>query len=56
MPSYDFACVACDTQIERYFTFEENHRVECEHCGNQMIKVFQANPAHFKGGGWGGQG
>jgi len=55
MPTYDFACIACDTEVERYFTFNEEHRVECEKCGNSMVKVIQATPSHFKGGGWGGQ-
>ena len=54
LPTYDFTCVGCDIEVERYFTFEETHRVECEKCGNPMIKAFSATPAHFKGGGWGG--
>ena len=55
MPNYDFACLSCDIQVERYFQFNEEHRVECPQCGNSMVKVFNATPAHFKGGGWGGQ-
>lgn len=55
MPSYDFTCLGCDLTVERYFTFHEDHRVECEKCGNQMIKVMSPTPSHFKGGGWGGQ-
>lgn len=55
MPNYDFACLTCDIQVERYFPFNEEHRVECPQCGNSMTKVFNATPAHFKGGGWGGQ-
>jgi putative FmdB family regulatory protein len=55
MPTYEFACIACDIQIEQYFTFHEDHRVECKKCGNAMIKVMQATPAQFKGGGWGGK-
>ena len=55
MPNYDFTCIACDITVERYFTFEEDHRVECESCGNSMVKVIAATPSHFKGTGWGGQ-
>lgn len=55
MPNYDFTCVGCDSTVERYFKFDQERRVECEKCGNQMIQVFQATPAHFKGGGWGGK-
>jgi putative FmdB family regulatory protein len=55
MPTYQFACIACDIEVERYFTFNEEHRVECEKCGHAMVKVIQATPSHFKGGGWGGQ-
>jgi len=55
LPTYDFACITCDIQVERYFTFNEEHRVECEKCGNSMVKVLTATPAHFRGGGWGGK-
>jgi len=55
MPTYDFTCIGCDLTVERYFTFHEERRVECDQCGNQMLKSLTATPAHFKGGGWGGQ-
>mgnify|MGYP006266310397 CR=1 FL=1 len=55
MPNYDFACIECDIQLEKNFSFHEDHRVECPKCGNRMAKVYPATPAHFKGGGWGGQ-
>lgn len=55
MPNYDFVCISCDITTEKFFYFNEDQRVECEKCGNIMNKVFQANPTHFKGGGWGGQ-
>jgi putative FmdB family regulatory protein len=54
LPTYNFSCIACDIDIERYFTFNEEHRIECEQCGNPMVKVITAPPTHFKGGGWGG--
>ncbi len=54
LPTYDFACIGCDIEVEKYFSFTDEHRVECEKCGNAMIKVLSATPAHFKGGGWGG--
>lgn len=55
MPTYDFACLTCDIQVERYFAFNEEQHVDCEKCGNAMVRVYNAPPAHFKGGGWGGQ-
>ena len=55
MPDYDFTCIACDITVTRYFTFHEKHHVECESCGNEMLRVYQPNAAIFKGGGWGGE-
>lgn len=51
MPTYDFTCMPCDVTVERYFTFNETPRVECETCGNPMIKAIPNTPAHFKGEG-----
>ena len=55
MPAYDFVCLNCDYTTEVVFNFDDDHRISCEKCGEFMNKVFSATPAHFKGGGWGGQ-
>ena len=54
MPKYDFKCDSCGVTLEKYFSFDEERAATCE-CGAVMKQVFTATPAHFKGGGWGGQ-
>ena len=54
MPNYDFDCKECDITIERHFSFHETPKVDCEKCGEPMKRVFNAPPAIFRGGGWGG--
>lgn len=56
MPNYDFKCNNCGRVVEKYFTFQDNHNVECAICESPMVKVIQATPAHFAGSGWGKNG
>lgn len=55
MPNYDFHCSLCSTTREIWLDFNDEQLPNCEKCHVAMKKVFQATPAHFKGGGWGGQ-
>lgn len=54
MPVYDYKCIVCNAQYsqERSIHAEADTPI-C--CGMNMERVWQATPAHFKGGGWGGQ-
>lgn len=54
MPNYSFVCKECKEQLDKYFSFEEEHYVECEKCNEPMEKELNATPIHFRGGGWGG--
>ena len=51
---YHFKCFKCNAELEKYFGFHDEHKVECE-CGNSMSKVILPTPAIFNGTGWGGQ-
>lgn len=53
MPRYDFKCNKCGSVIEVVMSFGDSTIPVC--CQESMSKVFQATPAVFKGGGWGGQ-
>ena len=55
MPTYDFRCVSCDITKELYLSFDDNSSPTCDTCGAELVKIFSATPAHFKGGGWGAQ-
>ena len=53
MPRYDFKCNKCGSVREVVMSFGDSTLPVC--CQESMTKVFQATPAHFKGGGWGGK-
>jgi putative FmdB family regulatory protein len=54
-PFYEFKCEKCLRLEEHYFSFQEEHKVDCPNCKEGMNKVIQATPAIFTGGGWGGK-
>jgi len=55
MPRYDYKCDTCGSQIEISRSFDEEVLPMCTGCNSTMSRVWQATPAHFKGGGWGGK-
>lgn len=55
MPAYDFKCESCNSIVEIQRAFDEESSPMCTACNKTMTRVWQATPAHFKGGGWGGQ-
>ena len=55
MPFYEFKCADCLRLEEKHFGFEEEHKIECDHCKSDMVKVLQPTPTIFRGNGWGGQ-
>jgi hypothetical protein len=55
MPSYDFKCDTCSSVIEVQRSFDEEGTPTCIPCNKTMTRMWQATPAHFKGGGWGGK-
>ena len=48
VPTYDFKCKSCGTITE----VTSNLPIPCELCGETMIRIWTANPVHFKGTGF----
>jgi len=55
VPRYDYKCDNCGSQVEISRSFDEEVLPMCTGCNSTMSRVWQATPAHFKGGGWGGK-
>lgn len=55
MPFYDYECPKDGIIIAIYKTFSDETVPNCETCGTETVKKFEATPAIFRGGGWGGQ-
>ena len=55
MPFYEYKCPDCFRLEDKYFSFQEEHKLMCDTCKTvEMVKVLQPTPAVFRGGGWGG--
>ena len=48
VPTYDFQCKACGSITET----TSNLPIPCGLCGETMIRIWTANPVHFKGTGF----
>jgi putative FmdB family regulatory protein len=55
MPTYDFKCDKCNSQVEMHFAYDAVHAPVCTECGGTMTKNYTPPAVHFRGGGWGGQ-
>jgi putative FmdB family regulatory protein len=54
MPQYDWRCQEDKSLLTLHQDFSDNSIPDCPVCNKPMAKVFQATPAIFRGGGWGG--
>ncbi|MCY7363807.1 MAG: FmdB family transcriptional regulator [Frankiaceae bacterium] len=52
MPTYQYACTACDERLEAVQTFTDAPLTECPACGGTLRKVFSAVGVVFKGSGF----
>ncbi len=52
MPTYQYACTACDERLEAVQSFTDAALVECPLCGGRLRKVFSAVGVVFKGSGF----
>jgi putative FmdB family regulatory protein len=52
MPTYEYACKACDEHLEVVQSFKDDPLTECPNCGGQLRKVFGAIGIAFKGSGF----
>ena len=52
MPTYEYACTACDHTLEAVQSFTDAALTECPVCGGALRKVFSAVGVVFKGSGF----
>lgn len=52
MPTYQYACTACDERLEVVQKFTDDPLTECSVCGGRLRKVFSPVGIVFKGSGF----
>lgn len=52
MPTYSYACTACDHRFDAVQSFSDDSLTVCPECGGRLRKVFSAVGVVFKGGGF----
>ena len=52
MPTYQYACTACQQELEAVQSFTDAPLTECPACGGVLRKVFSAVGVVFKGSGF----
>ncbi len=52
MPTYSYACTACDHRFDAVQSFSDDSLTVCPECGGRLRKVFNAVGVVFKGGGF----
>lgn len=52
MPTYEYACTACDERLEVVQRFTDDPLTECPRCGGRLRKVFSPVGVVFKGSGF----
>ncbi len=52
MPTYPYACTACDNRFEIVQAFSDDALTMCDVCGGRLRKVFSSVGVVFKGSGF----
>ncbi len=52
MPTYQYACTACEERLEVVQKFTDDSLTECATCGGRLRKVFSPVGIVFKGSGF----
>ncbi|WP_346274462.1 FmdB family zinc ribbon protein [Pseudonocardia sp.] len=52
MPTYQYACTACDHRFEAVQSFSDDALSVCPKCGGKLRKVFSSVGIVFKGSGF----
>ncbi|MGQ0463812.1 MAG: FmdB family zinc ribbon protein [Sporichthyaceae bacterium] len=52
MPTYQYACTACEHEFEAVQKFSDDALTECPQCQGKLRKVFSAVGVVFKGSGF----
>ncbi len=52
MPTYEYRCLSCDHQFERFQRMSDDPITECERCGQPVKRLLFPVAIHFKGSGF----
>jgi putative FmdB family regulatory protein len=52
MPTYQYACTACDHEFEAIQSFSDDSLTQCPVCKGEIRKVYTAVGVVFKGSGF----
>jgi putative FmdB family regulatory protein len=52
MPTYQYRCTTCDTEVEAVQKFTDDPLTDCPECDGNLRKVFNAVGVVFKGSGF----
>lgn len=52
MPTYQYRCQACASELEAFQKFTDDALTDCPECGGSLRKVFNAVGIVFKGSGF----
>jgi len=52
MPTYQYACTACDHEFEAIQSFSDDSLTQCPQCKGEIRKVYTAIGVVFKGSGF----
>ena len=52
MPTYEYRCVSCEHQFERFQRMSDDPVKECEVCGASVKRLLFPVAIHFKGNGF----
>ena len=52
MPTYQYRCTSCNTELEAVQKFTDEPLTECPECDGSLRKVFNAVGVVFKGSGF----
>nr|WP_225755370.1 FmdB family zinc ribbon protein [Actinotalea sp. Marseille-Q4924] len=52
MPTYSYACTACDHRFDARQSFSDDALTECPQCSGRLRKLFNAVGVVFKGSGF----
>lgn len=52
MPTYEYRCISCEHQFERFQRMSDDPVKECEVCGEPVKRLLFPVAIHFKGNGF----
>lgn len=52
VPTYEYRCVSCEHQFERFQRMSDDPITECEACGQTVKRLLFPVAIHFKGSGF----